>query len=233
MPELLSFLALGFTFGFKHAFDADHIAAVAALSTKSVSAKHAVLRGAYWGFGHMITLLIIGLLVLTLGINLPSSWSGFFEKTVAILLLLLGIKTLRDFYVIYRGSRRPLQPRLAGIWSLPLSLAVLAINRKALSHKKILFHTHPPLGFHAHPYPSFFIGVIHGLAGSAAFLVLFVSAMKSVFLGLLYIAVFGAGSIIAMSLFTFVFGFSLRYAKNTMEVAAGIFSILAGIHIFW
>lgn len=191
-----SFFIFGFLFGLRHAFDADHIAAVSVLSSRAPDKKTALLHGIFWGFGHTATLFIIGILVFVFGVNIPPAFSSFFEFAVAIMLIGFGAISC-----------------LQGIRSAE--------------------HTHPPFGLHRHPNPSFLVGIIHGLAGSAAILVFIISAIKSPFLGLLYILIFGLGTIISMALLTFIIGLSVVRIKKYAGFAAGVFSFGLGISMLF
>lgn len=210
MFQIFSFLTLGFLFGLKHAFDADHLAAVAALTSNSKSIKNALLRSIYWGIGHTIALAVCGILILGFKIYFSETTVHFFEFFVGVILIILGTKTLFDFLK----------------------------NERSLHHN-FLTHRHFPFGIHHHPYPSLLVGLVHGLAGSAALMVLVLSTIQSVFWGVTYILVFGIGSIAGMSLLGLVFGFSATRFKKYLSVSAGVFSFGLGIlmittnAIFW
>lgn len=92
-------------------------------------------------------------------------------------------------------------------------------------------HSHPPFGLHGHK-PSFFIGILHGLAGSAGIFVLFIAAIKSALLGLFYILIFGIGSIFGMAIFSLCIGIFFQRFKKYARLAAGVFSISTGLILF-
>lgn len=194
MIGIFSLLILGFIFGIRHAFDADHIAAVAILARNSGTKKQALLRGAAWGLGHTFVLLVAGFLVLVFGLHVPPAVSVFFELAVGVLLIAFGTYTFTG--------------------------------------QGIIVHSHPPLDLHTHR-PSFFVGMMHGLAGSAAVLVAIISVVRSPFVGLLYIVVFGIGSIIGMSLLGLALGSTAHMAKKYFSLAAGMFSLGSGILILF
>lgn len=196
MAEIISLLAIGFMFGLRHAFDADHIVAVSVLSSRAPDKKTALLHGIFWGLGHTATLFIIGILVFVFGVNIPPAFSAFFEFAVATMLIGLGI------FSCIQTLKSPV-------------------------------HSHPPFGLHKHPNSSFWVGIIHGLAGSAAVLVLIISAIKSPFLGLLYILIFGLGTIIGMTLLTFIIWLSAIRTKKYAGFAAGVFSLGLGIFLLF
>lgn len=196
MAEIISLLTIGFIFGLRHAFDADHIAAVSVLSSRAPDKKMALLHGIFWGLGHTATLFVTGILVFVFGLNIPPAFSAFFEFAVAV--MLIGLSAI-----------------------------------SCLQSVRSAEHTHPPFGLHSHPCPSFWVGIIHGLAGSAAVLVLIISVIKSSLLGLLYILVFGLGTIISMTFLTFIIGFSALRIKKYAGFAAGVFSFGLGIFLLF
>lgn len=121
MVEIFSLLMFGFLFGLRHAFDADHIAAVSILSLKTKNKSEALFRGISWGMGHTILLLALGFLMFILGIRIPESLSEIFESLVSLLLIGLGFVTLLKFFK----------------------------SREKVSDA--VMHTHPPMGIHFHP----------------------------------------------------------------------------------
>ena len=185
-----SVLLLGFLIGMQHALEADHVAAVATIATRGGSVGRIVRQGAAWGLGHSVTLLVVGAAVLSFDSAVPESLARILEFAVGVMLLLLGLGVLRrvlrqrvhfhrhrhgDGIVhahahSHAGERRPHDPRL---------------------HR----HDHP----RGLPLRALLIGMMHGMAGSAALLVLALAAVQSALTGLLYIAIFGFGSIIGMT----------------------------------
>lgn len=165
--------------------------------------KGAIQKGVMWGIGHTAVLLILGMLILFFGISVPQAWSGFFEKLAGAMLLCFGAIAFRDF-IFHRHE-----------------------NRGGIAH------VHPPAGFHVHRHPSFWVGVLHGLAGSAAAFMVFISTVKSAFLGLLFIIMFGLGSMLGMGFFGFLLGrFAERFKKYT-GFAAGVFSTSTGFFLLF
>ncbi len=196
MAEIISLLTIGFAFGLRHAFDADHIAAVSVLAAQTSNRRKALLQGIFWGLGHTATLLAVGIFVLFFGFRIPPKFSGFFEFLVAILLIGLGIFS-------------------------------------CIQTVRSCAHSHPPFGLHKHPHSSFLVGIIHGLAGSVGVFVLIISMMKSPLFGLLYILIFGLGTIIGMAFVSFFIGFSALYIKKYAGFAAGVFSFGLGIFLLF
>lgn len=202
-PEALSFLTVGFLFGFKHAFDADHVAAVSLLNTRLKNPRGSLKSGLFWGFGHMATLLVIGSTMFIFRIQFSENVSSFFEIVVSLFLISYGLYSFIDFWKTRKRNRM----------------------------KGIIEHQHPPMGLHRHPYPSFFVGVIHGLAGSAAIMLLIISAIHSALIGLLYLSIFGLGSIVGMVLVSFSFGIGAKYFQKVIVPLSSLFSLGTGIFL--
>ena len=92
---MISILLLGLLLGMKHAIEADHVAALATLATRSQSLAQTVKLGAVWGLGHTLTLLLFGGLVLALDLVMPERLAQALEFAVGIMLVLLGLDVLR------------------------------------------------------------------------------------------------------------------------------------------
>lgn len=185
-----TFLTLGFLFGLRHAFDADHIAAVSVLIAKTATRREALFKGISWGLGHTATLLLVGFFALAFGFVIPKNFSVFFEIVTAVVLIIFGTFAFIDY-------------------------------------------SHPPFGLHLHPHASFFIGMLHGLAGSAAIFIILISATKSILLGLFTILIFGLGSMLGMAIFSFAVSLSALKFKKYTGFAAGVFSLSTGLALFF
>src|SRR3989338_11560551 len=220
MPEiisLLSLLVLGFVLGLEHALDADHVAAVTAIASETKSIKKSSLLGLFWGLGHTATLLIAGILVLLLKISIPEKLALSFEFLVGVVLVVLGIDVLRKTFM---GK----------------------IHFHAHSHdgaEHIHIHSHKLSDSHDHAHKSFSVGALHGLAGSAALMLLVLATADSLFSGLLYILVFGLGSIVAMLTISTIIGLPFRLTSNfskangTIKLITGAASIVLGVSIIY
>jgi len=191
---VLSVLSIGFLLGLRHALDADHIAAVAALATRSRSIGETVKTGIAWGIGHTVTLFGVCLVIIFSGIAFPEKIAGTLEFLVGLILVGLGIDVIS----------RILRERI-----------------------HVHTHAHPDKGSHIHfhsheneiphdtlahehehrstlPSRALAIGLMHGLAGSAALLLLALNQQASTSLTLIYLLVFGFGSVIGMGILSVV-----------------------------
>ena len=221
--ELGSLLVVGFLLGVRHALDPDHLASVATISTSSRTLLDGLKQGGAWGMGHTVTLLLFGGAALVLGLAVPEGLALFLEFAVGLMLVLLGADVLR----------RIMQERIH-------------VHRHehddGASHLHV--HLHPQVDRHEHshspliPLRALMVGLMHGLAGSAALLLLTVASAPSIISGIVYILVFGFGSILGMALLSIVIALPLRLSSNRFErtqknfrLGIGIVTIFIGLSI--
>ena len=226
-PNEMNFavFGLGFALGIRHALDPDHLVAVSTIVSRHSSVVRSSLAGALWGVGHTASLLICGTLVLALRLSIPHGFVAAAEKAVAAMLLLLGINAL---WRAIKNSR--------------LHMHFHTHNGRRHIH----FHTHTTdskaLHDHSHVFDigfrSFLIGMVHGLAGTGALMILVVAAAPSLLAGSMYILIFGAGSIAGMlvlsSAISIPFVVSARFfdAFNSgLQFVTALMSI--GLGLFW
>ena len=215
----ISSLAFGFIMGIKHSFEADHIAAVSTMAVNHKSIKKSTLLGFFWGIGHTIALLAVALVILSLKIKIPEKIALSLELIVAFMLILLGINVL-----ITMKKKK-----------------IHAHKHKHGRENHIHFHSHILNKSHEHKHlhkQSLFVGIIHGLAGSAALILIVLASIDSVFIGLVYILIFGAGSLIGMSLISSVISLPLVLIPKKLEIlnkliriSSSLISIIIGFVI--
>ncbi len=221
----LTLLLLGFVIGMRHAVETDHVAAVASLATHSNSVRDTVKQGAAWGLGHTLTLFLFGSVVLVLDLVMPERMAQILEFVVGLMLVGLGVDVLRRL-----------------------------VREKVHFHVhhhddgEVHFHAHSHLGErqhdpreHEHEHPEGFpvrallVGLVHGMAGSAALILLTLQTVASPLLGLLYIALFGVGSMLGMALLSVIIAIPLRYSArgitwlhNGLQVVIGFVTVGVG-----
>jgi len=225
--SVFSLLALGFVLGLKHALDADHLAAVSTIATERRSLLSSSLVGAFWGLGHTISLMIAGVLIILLHIEIGERTSKALEFCVALMLIGLGINALVK---LFRGGRIHVHPHEHdGHWH--------AHPHVHEGKHKDAPHTHHGLKAGARPL---LIGMVHGMAGSAALTLLVLTTIPSTMVGFLYIAIFGIGSIGGMMIMSTLFALptrftALRFARVNLAMRglAGIFSLCFGIFMVY
>lgn len=201
---MLSLLFIGFLIGMRHALEADHVAAVASLATTTNSLKSAVKHGAVWGLGHTITLFLFGSIVILTDSVMPENMALGLEFIVGVMLVILGISVIRKmiqdkihFHTHQHGKNKT--------------------HFHAHKHKNETTHD-PEHHQHKHcdkfPRKALFIGLMHGMAGSAALIFLTLQSVSSPLTGLLYMLLFGIGSLVGMAALSVIIAIPLRYSAN-------------------
>lgn len=223
---LIGLLALGFVLGLRHALDADHIAAVASLAARKASLRDTLKVSGAWGVGHAATLVLFGGALVLVGANLPESVATALEACVGVMLVILGVGVLLrlrkrriHFHVHSHGG---------GGASRHVHLHTHARDGHVHSHDR---HEH-------HHGRALLIGCVHGLAGTAGLVLVAVPAMKSGLAALVYLLVFGCGTIIGMLLFSLAISvplqFSARRLRRTtvaLQVVLGLANLALGLWI--
>ncbi|HXD30340.1 MAG TPA: hypothetical protein VN643_04445 [Pyrinomonadaceae bacterium] len=223
----LSLLYFGFILGLKHAIDADHLAAVSTIATERRHLLSATLIGALWGLGHTISLFVAGIVVIFLHLEISVRTSQILELCVGVMLIGLGINALRKLakrghvhmHVHEHGGHEHAHPH---------------IHHEGQKEEP---HTHHGLSFGARPL---FIGIVHGMAGSAALMLMVLATISSPSVALMYIAVFGVGSIGGMMIMSTLFAIPakltasrFRRANLALRGLAGLFSLCFGLFMVY
>jgi ABC-type nickel/cobalt efflux system permease component RcnA len=201
---MLSVLSFGFLLGLRHAIEADHVAAVASLASRTQSVRRVLPIGVLWGLGHTATLALFGALVLIFDAIVPAVLSQGLEAAVGVMLILLGAD------VLYRLWRERIHFHLH-------KHGPDAPHFHAHTHQKSIHHEVDP---HNHKHPSslplraFLVGSMHGMAGSAALILLTLQSVDSTELGLIYIGLFGVGSIAGMALLSVAIAVPMAFASK-------------------
>jgi ABC-type nickel/cobalt efflux system permease component RcnA len=152
----------------------------------------AIKDGIFWGLGHTSTIFLIGIIMILFKVNIPDSSFSYFEAGVGLMLILVASYRL---YVFFRDEE----------------IIIHKHHHEHAGANKHL-HTHVHLkGKNLHK-TSYGIGIVHGLAGSGALVVLIMTQIESVTDSLLYLVIFGLGSIIGMSLVAGIF--SVPFSKK-------------------
>jgi hypothetical protein len=195
---------LGLLLGMRHALEPDHLTAVSTLVVEHHGVRRGALLGVFWGLGHTGALLTVGLLLALLHAKLPQGLSDAFELGVAIMLVGLGVRTVRrSLSEALRGN--PHEHRH---------------GRHSHVHATEQEHVH--VGHWTFATRSLVVGIVHGLAGSGALTVLVLAGMHSAFARLTYLAVFGAGSIVGMALLSGFAGWPLARIGQNGRLARGV-----------
>ncbi|MBW7930248.1 MAG: urease accessory protein [Gammaproteobacteria bacterium] len=213
--SLIFTLGLGFMLGLRHATEADHVVAVATIVSERRSVLASAVVGMYWGIGHTLSLLVAMLAVLALGMAIPDDVAGLLEFGVAVMIIGLGLRLL---------------------W-------LTATGKDHVHHDAEAQQGSRPATGWRNSLKAVLVGAMHGLAGSAALIVLIqaeVMRQGGTWQGLAYLVLFGIGSMIGMGLMGSVIGlpFALRRGSGvglarTLSWLAGIGSVLFGLWYGW
>ena len=232
---MLSLLLLGFLFGMKHALEADHVAAVASLVTKTTSMKEAIKLGSFWGLGHTITLFIIGSVILLTDLFIPQVAADWLEFFVGVMLIILGIDVLYRLYkdkIHFHSHQHTKQPLHFHAHSHKLDKNP---TNETFTHEDKNAHDHQHISIGRLSYRALFVGVLHGVAGSAALILLTLESIKSVSQGLIFISLFGIGSILGMGILSYVISIPLRnsakgltWMNSSLQFLIGVSTIVLG-----
>lgn len=221
-------LGLGLLFGLKHATEADHVIAVSTIVSEQRNIFRAALVGGLWGIGHTISLLIVGTVVLVLRIAISERVSGWLEFGIALMIIGLGINAL------VRALRKRNDVHVHQHNHDGTSHAHIHFHEQDTEHREISqSHSHRVSRIGLKPL---LVGAAHGLAGSAALTLLVLTQIESVALGLLYLAIFGLGSVFGMLLMSSLVGLPFVLSarrisglSNRLQTAAGALSIIFGL----
>ena len=197
--------------GLEHAFEADHLLAVNSLVTNRTNFKESVKDGIFWGIGHTVTIFVVAVLMIGFKVNVSEHIFSYLEATVGLMLVILGVYRLSKLFKKNTHSHN-----YSHSHTLSNLDSVSHLHSHTYTHSHIVStsnHTHPNKlnGFSA----AFGVGLVHGLAGSGALVVLVLSQMKTTLEGLSYILIFGIGSIIGMFIASGLF--SLPYGKSILK----------------
>ncbi len=192
--SILGFALIGVMLGLRHAIDADHVAAIATIVSRERSFGRAARVGALWGVGHSLAVMVVGGAIVLFRISVPPRVGLSLELGVALMLILLG----------YRSVMRPA-------------------------------HSHPKPGDGRRPL---LVGIVHGLAGSAAVALLVLATIPGTWAAVVYLLVFSLGTTGGMIAVTALMAAPAILAERRMarfdrglRLATGLLSIAFGIFL--
>jgi len=232
-------MALGFILGMRHSTDADHVVAIMTIVTRQRSIKPATWVGILWGLGHSFTIFVVGVAIILFNVVIPPRIGLTMELAVAVMLILLGVLNLT-------GLMRWVTERVT-----PSSVIHSHVHR----HGELI-HAHPHLHLGAHYehhhenarlsrfslmmkrlglyhiVRPFVIGIVHGLAGSAAIALLVLATIHDASWGVVYLVIFGVGTIVGMMLITTAMAASFVYTGSRFARLDRHLATIAGIISF-
>lgn len=210
---------LGLVLGMRHSTDADHLVALSTIVSKQRSIRRAAAIGSLWGVGHTLTIFVVGSLIILFGVHIPARLGLAMEFSVAVMLVVLGILNLS-------GVMGRLTERFAP-----------SVEQTSGGHRHLWAeHIHEVGAFQG--WRPLFIGLVHGLAGSAAVALLVLSTIRDPLWATVYLLIFGLGTIAGMVLMTAAIAVPLtwgsrRFANLNRHLAtvSGVVSFCFGLFL--
>jgi len=222
---MFGILGLGFLLGMQHALEADHVAAVSSIAARRTNVGDIVRHGLTWGLGHTLTLFAFAGAAILLGHALPEYLARPIETAVGVMLVGLGA------HVLWRLWRDRVHFHRHGHGDGTVHIHVHSHAGETASHGRAP-HAHA----HGFRWRSLLVGLMHGMAGSAALLVLAASQAPSAAAGLGYVALFGVGSMVGMGALSAVIAVPLAvsarwltWANSGLQGAVGIITMAIGV----
>src|SRR5271154_4764927 len=249
MTSGLAILAIGFVLGMRHATDPDHVIAVSTIVSRERSIVKAALIGILWGVGHTLTILLVGAGIILFGLAIPTRVGLTMEFSVGLLLILLGILNLTGAMQWISEKFSPAHPQVTGNHA--------HVHERG-SQLHLHWHSHRPESEHHgesltppawtggsssrlglfHSLRPLFVGLVHGLAGSAAVALLVLSPIREPQWAVLYLLIFGVGTIAGMMLITaaislpFSFaGYKFAWLNKGLIFGSGLLSLGFGLFV--
>jgi high-affinity nickel permease len=260
MITLLPIIALGFFLGMRHATDPDHVIAVTTIVSRQRSIRHAAVIGILWGMGHTITIFLVGSAIILFGVVIPPRLGLTMELSVGLMLILLGVLNLAGFTRWITETFTPAAQDSNGDLHPNSHVHLHAHAHVHGDYVHAHPHRHEPemhghaegatpvgwmdrmfgqLGLYQAVRP-LAVGLVHGLAGSAAVALLVLTTIRDPRWAIAYLLVFGVGTIAGMMLITAAIALPFKYSQmrfarlnRTLAVASGLLSIAFGIFIVY
>ncbi len=245
MTALLAIVLLGFFLGMRHATDPDHVVAVTTIVSRERTMLHATLIGTLWGLGHTITILVVGATIILFKLTIPPRLGLSMEICVGFMLILLGVLNLTG---LLRRAIEWITIRRLG----PTAHSHFLFGRRMVhihdeDGEPILIDSFSILGWTPqwwkqlglfHILRPLLVGIVHGLAGSAAVALLVLTTISRPSWAIGYLLIFGLGTVAGMMLITAAialpFAYSLQHfahLNRTLAMASGFVSVAFGLFL--
>jgi hypothetical protein len=233
--SLVAMLSLGFFLGMRHATDADHVVAVSTIVSRERRISTAAWIGVLWGAGHTITIFAVGTGIILFALTIPPRIGLSMEFSVGLMLVFLGFVNLRGFgEAVGRASHIYMtQSEKDGVHVEPHTHDVVTASVDLMDHR---FG-----GWGAYRWARpLVVGLVHGLAGSAAVALLVLTTLHDSRWAVVYLLVFGAGTIAGMMVITVMMASALKLAgdrsawiNKRLAIATGVLSVAFGLFVVY
>ena len=245
MITFLSIIAVGFFLGMRHATDPDHVIAVTTIVSRQRNLLKAAFTGIFWGIGHTLTIFVVGAAIILFGVVIPARIGLSMELSVGLMLIILGVMNIASFL---RTARTV----------VPSSAEAEIVHTHPHVHGEVIHdHSHAHSVAHSHDHESLtwldrtfgkiglyqqlrplLIGIVHGLAGSAAIALLILTTIRNPRWALVYLLVFGFGTVGGMMLITMSMASAFKFFGNKHQnfsqwlgLASGVVSLAFGLFL--
>jgi nickel/cobalt exporter len=226
-PRWILIAGFGLLLGMRHSTDPDHVIAVTTIVTRLRSFRHASMVGMLWGLGHTLTIFVVGSGIILFGIVIPPRLGLSMEFAVALMLILLGVLNLTGVLSWITGRYANVS---AGAAAADPGFGKAASSLDSTISRMGTFQVVRPL----------MIGVVHGLAGSAAVALLVLATIRNPAWAIGYLLLFGLGTVVGMMLMTAVIAAPVVWSgKNFMRVnrymyaTSGVVSLAFGLFLVY
>jgi High-affinity nickel-transport protein len=246
MISFISIIAVGFFLGMRHATDPDHVIAVTTIVSRQRNLLKAALTGIFWGIGHTLTIFVVGTAIILFDVVIPARIGLSMELSVGLMLIVLGVVNIVSFARTTRAITSTAQ-------------ASNSVHSHPHVHGDYVHNAHghgPEAHSHSHQTPlswldrmfgkiglyqqlrPLVVGIVHGLAGSAAVALLILTTIRNPHWAIVYLLVFGAGTVGGMMLITMsiasafnFFGKKHANFSHWLGFASGLLSLAFGLFL--
>jgi high-affinity nickel-transport protein len=239
MITFFSILAVGFFLGMRHATDPDHVIAVTTIVSQQRNLTRAALIGAFWGVGHTVTIFVVGAAIILFNLAIPARVGLSMELSVAVMLMILGLMNVAAFLRSVPSASIPADhgevihshPHCHGdyVHSHPHGHdPELHPHGSAQTPLAFLDRILAKVGLYQHLRP-LVVGIVHGLAGSAAVALLVLTTIRNSHWAIAYLLVFGVGTIAGMMVITMSIASTLKVVTGRRQNVSRILGMASGL----